>query len=73
MNNQCVLLPKGCTTSIPQNDKGIVNICGIAEELRRVMEPWRMPSGVLHALCGDDIYDIFITIVKKMPNNEHLF
>ncbi len=78
MKNQGVLLPNGMlasiyTTSISQNDKGVVNISGIPEELERVMEPWRMQNAdVLPALYGDDIYDICTTIVKRIRDNENL-
>ena len=78
MKNQGVFLPNGMlasiyTASIAQNDKGLVNISGIAEELERVMQDWVLPNNVLPAIYGDDIYDICTTIVKRLRNVDALF
>ena len=62
--NQAILLPNGMlgsiyTTSIAQNDKGVVNISGIAEELERVLANWKLHNNQLFpALYGDDIYEL---------------
>ena len=50
MKNQGVLLPNGMlvsmfTGSIAQNDKDLVNVSGIIEQLERVLEKWDMGSG----------------------------
>ena len=78
MKNQCVLFPNGMlgsifTASMSQNDKGVVNISGVAEELERLLHPWRLSDGILPALYGDDIYEMTTTIVKKLPGIENLF
>jgi len=75
MKNQAIFLPNGMlgaiyTTSTAQNDEGVVNISGIAEELERVLEPWKIliPNGgsIFPAVYGDDIYDISTVIVKRI-------
>jgi len=35
------------TTLIEQNDKGVINISGLSEELERVLEQWKMCDGML--------------------------
>ena len=81
IKNQALLLPNGMlgsiyTTSLAQNDKGVVNISGIAEELERVLEPWKIPFGdgsVFPAVYGDDIYDVSSVIVKRVRGVQPLF
>ena len=79
MKNQGIFLPNGMlggiyTTSIAQNDKGVVNISGIAEELERVLRLWKinLPHGssIFPAVHGDDIYDISTVIVKRIRGTQ---
>ena len=48
------------------NDKGVVNISGIEEELERVLGPYKLHNGtVFLALYGDQIYDMSLVIVQS--------
>jgi len=61
------------TTSIAQNDKGVINISGLSEELERVLEQWKMCDGMLFpALYADDIYD-FSSVIVKQRDGHHIF
>jgi len=52
-------------TSVSQNDKGVINISGLEEELQRLLLSHQLHDGVLPALYADDIYDVSTVIVKK--------
>ena len=61
-----LLVLLGCSfTSIAQNDKGVVNISGIEEELARVLQNHKLVGEVYPVLYGDDIYETSEVIVKK--------
>ena len=70
MKLQGVLLPNGMmgsifTASIAQNDKGVHNISGLSEELRRLLAPFPVNGNILPALYADDIYEPTESIVKR--------
>jgi hypothetical protein len=80
--NQGAFLPNGMlgsiyTASMAQNDKGLVNMSGIAEELERILQRWKIYVSdlvsVFPALYGDDIYMMCSVIVKRIQGLEGLF
>ena len=52
-------------TSVAQNDKGVINISGLEEELERLLAPQILCNLMLPALYADDIYDYFTVICKS--------
>ena len=63
MKTQALLLTNGImygsgwTCSIAHNDKGLINLSGIDEELRIALLPYLLRSGEFPAAYGDEIYD----------------
>ena len=51
-------------TSILQNDNGLVNISGVENELKWVLNEYRMINDIFPALYGDEIYVASIILVK---------
>ena len=51
-------------SSVAQNDKGVINISGLEEELERLLLPTQLNNGTLPALYADDIYLPSTVIVK---------
>ncbi len=78
MKTQAVGLPNGMYgsvffASLAQNDKGVVNMSGIEEELERVLAPYKLHENtVFPALYGDQIYDISSVIVQSHGINDDL-
>ena len=71
MKCQGVFIPNGLLAniyiaSVAQNDKGVINISGLEEELQRLLMPYRLSNGALPVLYGDNIYDLSTVIAK--PN-----
>ena len=60
-----VLLANIYITPIAQNDKGVINISGLEEELQRLLMPYRLSNGALPVLYGDNIYDPSTLIAKS--------
>jgi hypothetical protein len=58
-----------CFSSVAQNDKGVVNISGIEEELERILTPYKIQdehgTEFFSALYGDEIYELSSVIVKR--------
>ena len=50
--------------SVAQNDKDLINISGLEEELERLLLPHPLQNGTLLVLYADDIYDPSTVIVK---------
>lgn len=77
MKLQGVILRNGMlasifTCSIAQNDKGVVNISGLNEELTRVLQPFPILGQVLASLYGDEIYEPAECISRRDNDNEAL-
>jgi hypothetical protein len=76
MKSQIIALPNGMIgstffTSISQNDKGVVNISGIEEELERVLQNHKMDDDTVYpAIYGDAIYELSTVIVKRGENDD---
>ena len=51
-------------SSVAQNDKGVINILGLEEELEKPLLPEKLDNGTLPALYEDDIYLPSTIIVK---------
>ena len=69
MKCQAVFFPNGMLgstffTSVAQNDKGVINISGLEEELQRLLMPHVLENGLLPVLYADDIYSPSTVIVK---------
>jgi hypothetical protein len=72
---QALHLPDGMVgnvyfSSVAQNDKGVVNISGIEEELlERILTPYKIQdeygTDFFSALYGDEIYELSSVIVKR--------
>ena len=79
MKSQAVLLPNGMVgstyfTSVAQNDKGLVNISGIEEELEIALENYKLFNDTQYpALYGDEIYEISSVIVRQNRGQGTLF
>jgi len=79
MKSQAVLLPNGMVgstyfTSVAQNDKGLVNISGIEEELEIALENYKLHNDTQYpALYGDEIYEISSVIVRRNRGQGTLF
>ena len=70
MKCQGVFIPNGLLekiyiTSVAKNDKGVINIYGLEEELQLLLMPYRISNGALPVLYGDDIYDSSTVISKS--------
>ena len=52
-------------TSVANNNKGIVNISGIEEELERVLDNYRLLDSKLPLLLSDSIYEISTVIMTQ--------
>ena len=59
-------------SSVAQNDKGLINISGLEEELERLLLPHPLQNGVLPVLYADDIYDPS-TVIAKANGISNLF
>ena len=69
MKAQGVFLPNGMLaniflSSVAQNDKGIINISGLEEELERLLSNSVLQNGMLPALYANYIYN-FSTVICK--------
>ena len=78
MKAQGILLPNGMLaslylTSIAHNDKGVVNISGIEEELEGIMQHHPLPNNNLPCLYCDRIYNASATICTSNGNAEDVF
>jgi len=78
---QALHLPDGMVgnvyfSSVAQNDKGVVNISGIEEELERILTPYKIQdehgTEFFPALYGDEIYELSSVIVKRNGANDKL-
>jgi hypothetical protein len=75
MKTQGVFFPNGMLgnlffDSVAQNDKGLVNISGIEEELERTLERYKLYDGTVYpCVYADDIYIISTVITKKTEDN----
>ena len=70
MKAQGVFLPNGMLgniflTSVAQNDKGVINISGLEEELERLLSNSVLRNGSYPALYADDIYNYSTVICKS--------
>ena len=76
MKSQVLAIPNGIVaslffTSLTDNDKGVINISGIEEELERVLQPYRLHNNtVFPAIYGDQIYDVSSVIVQSGGRND---
>lgn len=59
-------------TLVAQNDKGVINISGLEEELERLLMPHVLENGTLPVLYADDIYDPS-TVITKANGVNNLF
>ena len=59
-------------TSVAQNDKGVINISGLEEELERILTPQVLMNGMLPALYADDIYN-YSTVICKSSRDRSVF
>ena len=62
MKCQGVFVPNGMLTnvyfkSLAQNDKGLIHITGLEEELGGLLEEARLPNGSYPVVYADDIYE----------------
>ena len=79
MKTQALILPNGMFgsvffTSASQNDKGVVNISGIEEELERILHNYKLYNDtVFPAFYADQIYDTSSVIVQSQGQHDNFF
>ena len=59
-------------TSVAQNNKGVIYISGLEEELERILTPQILPNGMLPAVYADNIYN-YLTVICKSSRNRSVF
>lgn len=71
---QGLLLPNGkighvWCHSVAQNDRGMINISGLEEYLRDILQPYRVGEATLPAVYGDGIYVPSEVVINRGDNN----